>query len=310
MSSINLITMKPDKYDGKYVDLLNDCGFKHVFGRDANKDIIIAFLNEIIPDRTIVDLEHIRNEQMPMDLKSKKSVFDLYCKTDDGSRIVVELQQKSQADYVDRAIYYSAFPIQNQVESGTTTYTFNAVYVVNILNFKLKELEGNPDVVSVFRFMELKKKIELSSKYTLIFIELPKFTNELGKIEQNNILDGFFYCFKHMQLFKNKPEELKQPIWTRLFNAAQFAAMNKHEQLEYIKEMNTERDIRNQISYARECGKAEGIAEGKAEGKAEGLSEGKAEEKLNIAKNMKQDGIDSAIIAKYTCLSVEEIEKL
>ena len=105
-----------------------------------------------------------------------------------------------------------------------------------------------------------------------------------------------------MQMFKNKPEELKQPIWTRLFNAAQFAAMNKHEQLEYIKEMNTERDIRNQISYARECGKAEG--------KAEGLAEGKAEEKLNIARNLKQAGVDSAIIAQSTQLSVEEIEKL
>ena len=267
-------------------------------GSDSDDGAVPAEVMRRHTEAVCAYFEHIRNEQMPMDLKSKKSVFDLYCKTDDGSRIVVELQQKSQADYVDRAIYYSAFPIQNQVESGTTTYTFNAVYVINILNFKLKELEGNPDVVSVFRFMELEKKIELSSKYTLIFIELPKFTKELVEVEHNNILDGFFYCFKHMQLFENKPEELKQPIWTRLFNAAQFAAMNKHEQLEYIKEMNTERDIRNQISYARECGKAEG------------LSEGKAEEKLAIARNLKQAGVDSAIIAQSTQLSVEEIEKL
>ena len=139
-----------------------------------------------------------------------------------------------------------------------------------------------------------------------VFIELPKFTKELVEVEHNNILDGFFYCFKHMQLFENKPEELKEPIWTRLFNAAQFAAMNKHEQLEYIKEMNTERDIRNQISYARECGKAEG----KAEGLAEGLAEGKAEEKLNIARNLKQAGVDSATIAESTGLPIEEIEKL
>ena len=124
----------------------------------------------------------------------------------------------------------------------------------------------------------------------------------MGKIEHNNILDGFFYCFKHMQLFKNKPEELKQPIWTRLFNAAQFAAMNKHEQLEYIKEMNTERDRRNQISYAHECGKAEGLAEGEAKGKTE--------EKLNIARNMKEKGADVAFIAECTGMSVEEIEKL
>ena len=83
---------------GKYVDLLNDSGFKHVFGKDANKEIIIAFLNGIITDRKIVDLEHINNEQVPFDQESKKSVFDLYCKTQDGSRIVVELQNKAQKD--------------------------------------------------------------------------------------------------------------------------------------------------------------------------------------------------------------------
>ena len=90
--------------------------------------------------------------------------------------------------------------------------------------------------------------------------------------------------------------------------------MNKHEQLEYIKEMNTERDRRNQISYAHECGKAEGLAEGEAKGKAEGLAEGEAkgktEEKLNIARNMKEKGADVAFIAECTGMSVEEIEKL
>jgi len=80
----------------EFVDLLNDQGFKHVFGRDANKDILIALLNEIIPDRVIVDLRHIRNEQIPSDPETKGSVFDLYCETEDGSRIVVELQNKPQ----------------------------------------------------------------------------------------------------------------------------------------------------------------------------------------------------------------------
>ena len=70
--------------------------------------------------------------------------------------------------------------------------------------------------------------------------------------------------------------------------------------------MNTERDRRNQISYAHECGKAEG----KAEGMVLGEAKGKAEEKLNIARKLKQAGIDSAIIAQSTQLSVEEIEKL
>ena len=80
-------------------------GFKHVFGREANKDVLIAFLNEIIPNRVIVDLDHLRNEQIPENRKWKKSVYDLYCRTNDGSRIVVELQSQEQADYIDRALY-------------------------------------------------------------------------------------------------------------------------------------------------------------------------------------------------------------
>jgi predicted transposase/invertase (TIGR01784 family) len=65
-------------------------------------------------------------------------------------------------------------------------------------------------------------------------------------------------------------------------------------------------------------GKAEGLAEGLKKGKAEGLAEGKAqglaegEEKANRenALRMKSDGLPLETIAKYTGLSVEQIEQL
>ena len=41
-----------------------------------------------------------------------------------------------------------------------------------------------------------------------------------------------------------------------------------------------------------------------------GMREGKIEEKLEIAKNMLQDTDDYGLIAKYTGLSIEEIESL
>ena len=286
--------------------MLNDSGFKHVFGKDANKEIIIAFLNGIITDRKIVDLEHINNEQIPFDQESKKSVFDLYCKTQDGSRIVVELQNKAQKDFIDRAIYYSGFPIQSQVEKGSKKYTFSAVYIINILNFNLKELKGDPDVVSYCRLLKLKKHTTISSKYTLIFIELPKFTKNLTEITPDNIQDGFLYCFKNMKNLDERPQELEQYIWTKLFDAARFAKMNSQEKLAYIKEMNTARDIRNQIEYAAEEGKAEGLTQGKAEG----LAQGKAEEKVAIAKSLKAEGVDISIISRTTGLPIEEINIL
>lgn len=283
---------------GKYVDLLNDSGFKHVFGRDANKEIIIAFLNGIITDRKIVDLEHINNEQVPYDVESKKSVFDLYCKTQDGSRIVVELQNKAQKDFIDRVIYYSGFPVQSQVEKGSKKYTFSAVYIINILNFNLKELDRDPDVVSYCRLLKLKKHTVISTKYTLIFIELPKFTKKLSEITPDNIQDGFLYCFKNMKNLDERPQKLEQKIWAQLFDAARVAKMNNQEKLIYIKEMNTARDIRNQIEYAAE------------EGKAEGLAQGKTEEKVAIAKSLKAEGVDAHIISRTTGLTVEEIKAL
>ena len=291
-----------DEQEIKYVNLLDDLGFKHVFGRDENKEILIAFLNEIIPDKQIIDLEHIRNEQVPFDPETKASVFDLYCETQDGSRIVVELQREEQFDYIDRAIYYGAFPIQNQIAKGKKRYTFSAVYVINILNFKLVELREDNNPVSTFRLKELKTNKILSHKYTLIFIELSKFAKRLEEISPDNILEGYLYFLRNMHNFKEQPKEFQQQIWDKLFNAARVAKMNRQERQAYIKKMNTERDRINQWEFAMEQAKTKGMAEG--------LAKGMAEEKMAIAKSMKLEGISVDIICKCTGLSIEEIENL
>ena len=298
----------------KYVNLLDDLGFKHVFGRDENKEILIAFLNEIIPDKQIINLEHIRNEQIPSDPETKASVFDLYCETQDGSRIVVELQREDQFDYVDRAIYYGAFPIQNQIEKGKKRYTFSAVYVINILNFNLMELREDNKPVSTFRLKELETNRILSQKYTLIFIELLKFAKKLEEISPDNILEGYLYFLRNMHNLREQPAEFQQQIWNKLFNAARVAKMNQQDRQAYIKKMNTERDRINQLEFAMEQAKIKGLAEGRtegrAEGRAEGLAEGRKEEKYSIAKSMKANGINIDTISKCTGLTPEQIEAL
>ena len=290
---------KPKKESiGKYVNLLNDTGFKHVFGREANKDIIIAFLNEIIPDRHILDIEHLRNEQIPMRIDSKKSVYDLYCTTDDGSKIIVELQNDPQKFFVDRAIYYSTFPVQAQVEKGDPEYKLCPIYVVSILNFILPELEGEENVLSTFRLKELNTGRELSNKYTFVFIELGKFNKQLQELDKHNILEGFYYCLKHMSKLQERPLELQQEIIGKLFEAARVAALQPEEFEEYIGTMVTERDIKNYVSYAHEKGKEEG----KAIGEIKGIHK--------TARNFKAKGISVELIMECTGLSAEEVENL
>ena len=68
--------------------------------------------------------------------------------------------------------------------------------------------------------------------------------------------------------------------------------------LEYESAMRTEIDRWAELSYAKNKGKAEGIVEGKAKGKAED------------ARAMLADGMNPALISKYTGLSEEQIAAL
>jgi predicted transposase YdaD len=64
------------------------------------------------------------------------------------------------------------------------------------------------------------------------------------------------------------------------------------------------------IREARQKGLDEGRTEGKIEGEATGRTEGEARKAEKVARKMKADGLDVALIAKYTGISAEEIEKL
>ena len=39
---------------GRYIDLLTDFGFKRIFGTEPNKDLLIAFLNELFKGRKVI----------------------------------------------------------------------------------------------------------------------------------------------------------------------------------------------------------------------------------------------------------------
>ena len=59
-----------------------------------------------------------------------------------------------------------------------------------------------------------------------------------------------------------------------------------------------------------EKGMAKGIEKGIAQGMEKGIAQGQSNERKETARRMKNDGIPPETIAKYTQLSIEEIEKL
>ena len=288
-------------YDFKYADLLDDDVFKLVFGRESTKDVMIEFLNQVIPDRKIVDLEFIDKEMHPVERDAKGVVYDMFCKTDSGARIIVEVQRRKQPFYPERAIYYSTFQIQRQVEAGADTYGFLPVYVINILNFKMDGNKESTDVKTVYRLYEETSHRLLTDRVTFIFIELPKFKKSIDDLD-GNVLEGMYFCFKNMAVLEECPKVLTHQIFRKIFEVSELYNMDQDTRDKVIHKMTTERDLRNQIAYARQ----EAIEEGRAEGHAEGRAEVRAE----VAREMLADGMPVDKIAKYTELSIEEIVAL
>ena len=288
-------------YKFKYADLLNDEVFKLVFGRESTKDVMIEFLNQVILDRKIVDLEFIDKEMHPIERDAKGTVYDMFCKTDDGSRIIVEVQRRKQPFYPERALYYSTFQIQRQVEAGAEYYDFLPVYVVSILDFKMDDDPDANAVRTAYRLYEEASHKLLTDRVTFIFIELPKFTKTVEELD-GNILEGMYFCFNNMTELESRPEVLDHQIFTKIFDVTELYNMDQDTRDKVLENMTTERDLRNQMTYARE--------EGLAEGRVEGREEGHVEERAKNAKNLRDLGVDPEIIAKATGLTVEEIRNL
>ena len=296
-------------YKFRYADLLNDEVFKLVFGRESTKDVMIEFLNQVIPDRKITDLEFIDKEMHPVERDSKGSVYDMFCRTDDGSRIIVEVQRRKQPFYPERALYYSTFQIQRQVEAGAETYDFLPVYVVNILDFCMAGDLDDGKVKTVYRLYEEDSHVLLTDRVTFIFIELPKFKKSINELD-GNVLEGVYFCFKNMAALEERPKVLSHQIFTKIFEVSELYNMDEYTRDKVLHKMTTERDLRNQMAYARKVAVEEGLAEGRAEGRAEGLAEGRAEANLEAALKFRNLGVAVEIIAEATGLSVEEIKQL
>lgn len=303
--------------DFKYADLMNDDVFKLVLGQESSKDVMIEFLNRVITDRVIVDLDFMDKEMKTLERDRKDSVYDMFCKIDDGSRIVVEVQRRKQDTYVERSIYYSTFQIRNQVDAGSDNYAFCPVYVINILDFNIEENYGNSEVKTVYRLYEERAHTLLTDKLTLIYLELGKFNKKLDELD-GDILEGFYFCLKNMHRLEECPRILNYGIFRRMFDMSELIKMDDVTRSKILTKMTTERDLRNQMAYARKEAIAEGLAEGRekglAEGRAEGLAEGRAEGRAEglaeAAKRMLAAGMSLAEVAEILKIDIVDQDRM
>ena len=302
---------------GAFINPFTDWGFKHIFGK---KDVLIEFLNDLLQgERVITDIRYMNNEREAEQMDQRKVIYDIFCETDTGEHIIVEMQNCWQEHFKDRALYYMAKSIVQQAEPGRKwDFKLTAVYGIFFINFLLDKDDAQYFCKDV-ALMEKRTGEVFNNKFRQIYIELPRFTKEESDCE------NFFECWIYNLVNMNKLEKIsfkdQKAIFDRLEKIASQANLTKEERAQYEYEWKIYNDYFNVMESAekkarmdQEEAHAKGLAEGRekglAEGREEGRAEGRAEARLDNARNLKNLGVSTDIIMKATGLSFEEINKL
>ena len=284
---IDEILMERERYINPYTDF----GFKKLFGTEMNKDLLMSFLNALFnnDEKEIEDVQYLNSEHLGDGYGDRRAVFDVYCKTKDGGRFIVEMQKAEQTYFKDHSLYYSTFAIREQAPKGKDwDYHLEDVYTVGVLNFKFP---GDEYPADSYRHEIKLKDVEdnhvFYPKLTFVYLEMPKFN--MAEDELVTMFDKWMFVLRNLSRLLDRPKALQDRIFDRLFEQAEIAKYSPEERREY------EVSVKNYWDYNSTMKTA--------------ATNASNERAKKIAQNLKAMNVmTTAQIAEATGLTAEEIE--
>jgi predicted transposase/invertase (TIGR01784 family) len=276
----------------RYINPYTDFGFKKLFGTEMNKDLLISFLNALFnnEEKVIENVQYLNSEHLGDGYGDRRAVFDVYCKTKDGGRFIVEMQKAEQTYFKDRSLYYSTFAIREQAPKGKDwDYHLEDVYTVGVLNFKFPSDEYPADKYRhEIKLKDVEDNHVFYPKLTFVYLEMPKFN--MTEDELVTMFDKWMFVLRNLSRLLDRPKALQDRIFDRLFEQAEIAKYSPEERREY------EVSVKNYWDYNSTMKTA--------------ATNASNERAKKIARRMKARGDSAEDIAEMTDLSVEEIDAL
>jgi predicted transposase/invertase (TIGR01784 family) len=276
----------------RFISPYTDIELKKLFGVEANKDLLIDFLNAVLPiESPIAELTFTQSEQLPDNPTDRKAVFDIACVGQNGESFTVEMQKAKQLWFKDRALFYTAFPILRQGQRGDWNFKLNPVYLVAVLDFRYDEAEERQKLYRLVSYKDQDGE-EFTDRVKMVFLQMPLFT--LAESELHTQKDKWLFFLKNLESFEDIPAILREPVFEKAFATAEYVNYSPALQAAYQNDLKAYRDNINVLETAR----------------IEGEARGEANKALEIAQNMKEKGLDAILIAETTGLSLAEIKRL
>ena len=272
----------------KYLNPYTDFGFKKLFGEEGSKDLLMDFLNQLLPSyHQVVELNFKNPEKVSSTAKERKAIFDIYCQNKDGERFIVEMQKAKVNFFKDRSLFYSTFPIKEQAQKGGWDFKLMSVYFIAILDFQYDENEERQKFLRSVNLKDQDGDI-FYDKLTFKFIQMPLFTK--GEDELESHFDKWIYLLKKLESFDEIPKILDEPIFEKAFEVAEVAKMTPQQYEQYQESLLTYIEVKEVVKTAED--------------------DGRKKEKIDIAQKLKQMGLTTFQIKEATGLSTDEIDEL
>ena len=215
----------------KYINPFTDYGFKLIFGTEANKDLLIDFLNAMFDFRyPITDVQLENTEQLPATERERKAIYDIYCTDSAGNRFIVEMQKGKITHFKDRALVYLTFPIMRMAPKGDWDFKLDEIYYLALLDFRY-EPEKTAQLERLVRLMDQYGEV-FYEKLQMKFIQLPAFDKKLVDLQSR--YDQWIYFLQNLENMEDIPELfMTDTKFKKALTIAEIAKMKPEEALQY-----------------------------------------------------------------------------
>ena len=291
------------------INRMNDYFVRYLLGSVGSEDIL-----EDLGFETVHNLQIINPHNLPENINLKESVLDVKAITKDKRKVIIEIQLSGNIDFLRRIYYYISRNIVSEVEEKEPYDIISEVISINFVDFNMDFGDaGKPH--RCFKLIDTENPDIVLDMVQMHIVEVPRFKKILNNanaeyIKRKKILSWIeFFTAKDFDKVKEKLKEV---------NNIMPKVINKYERFISSEDEMEVYNARDAFLYGqaimlkreREEGLQEGIKEGIERGMKRGLQEGRREEQINIARSLKNAGIDIKIISDNTGLSIEEVLKL
>jgi len=252
-----------------FADPKTDFVFKRIFGTEAHKDVLLAFLNDVLePDAAhrIASVELLSPEQRPKVDEMKLSIVDVLCVDAGGTRYVVEMQVLNVEAFEKRVVYNVAKTCTNQLEKGRRYPELNDVIGITVCDFEMwpRALGSTVPMLSRWSMTEQHTGVHGLPELQFVFLELPKLDRARAPV---TLVEKWAYFFSEAENLDVVPEVLFEPQLVKALDAARTAGFTVEEWDLYIRAGMAIQDEVGALAVAHK----EGLRLGRAEGQLEGL---------------------------------------